>query len=90
LSWTVPGYVPDGNWSDGVYGIGYEAAAGAEHLIQTEVPIGTVSVYTRVEFQIDEDPQDLIDVFLGRDYDDGVVAWINGLEVYRSPEMLSG
>jgi len=90
LSWTVPGYVPDGAWSDGIYGVGYEAATGAESLIQTPVPIGTVSVYTRVEFQIAENPMDLIDVTLGFDYDDGVIAWINGVEVYRSPEMPVG
>jgi len=90
LSWTVPGYVPDGAWVDGVYGVGYEAASGAENLIQTEVPIGAISVYTRATFVITEDPQDLIDVFLGIDHDDGVVAWINGLEVYRSSSMPSG
>jgi hypothetical protein len=90
MSWTVPGYVPDGNWADGPYGIGYEAGTGAEHLIATEVPIGTVSVYTRVEFDIQDDPQTLIDVFLGADVDDAAVAWINGLEVYRSPEMPAG
>ena len=51
--------------------------------------VATVSVYTRVSFNITEDPQDLLDVFLGADFDDGIVAWINGLEVYRSPGMPS-
>jgi hypothetical protein len=87
LSWTVSGYVPDESWLDGNYGVGYEAATGAEALILTSVPVGTLSTYTRTEFQIAGDPQDVIDVFLGVDYDDGVVAWINGLEVYRSPQM---
>jgi len=90
LSWTVPGYVPDGSWATGVYGVGYEAAAGAEHLIETAVPVGTRSVYTRVEFVIAADPSDptqVLDIFLGADHDDGFIAWINGLEVYRSPEM---
>jgi len=93
LTWTIPGYVPDGAWSVGTYGVGYEAATGAESLIQTPVPVGTVSVYTRVEFGIGVDPSDpaeLIDVYLGADYDDAYVAWINGLEVYRSPELVSG
>ena len=29
-------------------------------------------------------------LFLSGDYDDGYVAWINGVEVYRSPEMPAG
>jgi hypothetical protein len=89
MSWTLPGYVPDGNWFAGAYGVGYEASTGADDLIETQVPIGTVSVYTRVEFEI-ADLEAVQDVFLGADYDDAVVAWINGLEVYRSPEMPSG
>jgi hypothetical protein len=89
LDWTIPGYLPDDDWLAGSYGIGYEATSGAENLIQTEVPIGTVSVYTRVPFEV-TDPQAVLDVFLGADYDDGYVAWINGLEVHRSPEMPIG
>ena len=69
-SWTVPGYVPDEAWSAGAYGIGYEVAGAAQGLIQTPVPLGTVSVYTRVEFEITGDPADLVDVHLGADYDD--------------------
>lgn len=90
LSWTQTGFVPDGSWAGGSYGIGYEAGQGAENLIETAVPVGTRSIYTRAEFELTDDPQALIDVFLGVDYDDGVVAWINGLEVYRSPEMPVG
>jgi hypothetical protein len=90
LSWTAPGYVPDESWTAGTYGIGYEVGTGAQGLIQTSVPLGTVSVYTRVEFEITGDPAELVDVHLGADYDDGFVAWINGLQVYRSPEMPVG
>jgi hypothetical protein len=89
MAWTVPGYVPDADWVAGSYGIGYEAATGAEGLILTAVPIGTVSVYARVEFEI-SDLEAIQDVFLGVDYDDGFAAWINGLEVFRSPELPAG
>jgi len=89
-AWTLTGYVPDLSWAAGTYGVGYEATTGAEDLIETAVPVGTVSVYTRVEFEITVDPLTLLDVHLAADYDDAFVAWINGLEVYRSPEMPSG
>ncbi len=87
-TWTTEGFV-DAAWSVGTYAAGYEALAGAEDLISTTVPVGTRSLYTRATFQI-ADLGAIDDVFLGVDYDDGVVAWINGLEVWRSPEMPVG
>jgi hypothetical protein len=89
LTWTAPGFVPGGEWIAGTYGIGYEAAAGAEALIQTPVPVGTASVYTRSTFEVSEIAE-IEDVFIAVDFDDGVIAWINGLEVYRSPQMQTG
>ena len=88
-TWTNSGFVPDGSWTAGTYGIGYEATSGAEALLATQVPVGTVSVYTRSTFNI-ADVDDVQDVFLAADYDDGIIAWINGLEVYRSPSMSPG
>jgi len=88
LSWTVEGF-PASGWTAGSYGVGYEAVSGAASLIATSVPVGAISVYTRATFAI-ADVGAVSDVFLGLDYDDGVVVWINGLEVYRSPGMPSG
>jgi hypothetical protein len=88
LSWTVEGFDHSG-WNVGTYGVGYEAATGAENLLQTTVPVDTVSVYTRTTFDI-ADVSKIADVVFGLDYDDGVIAWINGLEVYRSPQMPGG
>jgi hypothetical protein len=85
LTWTGAGFAATG-WTAGGYGVGYEALTGAENLIQSEVPIGTRSVYTRTSFEI-ADLGQVEDVYLGVDYDDGVVVWLNGLEVYRSPSM---
>ena len=90
LSWTLEGYTPDGDWTTGAsYGVGYEAGTGAESLIPTVVPVGTRSIYTRSSFNV-ADVTAIKDVFLGADYDDGFIAWINGMEVYRSPEMPFG
>jgi spore coat protein CotH len=85
-SWTQESF-DDLSWSAGTYGIGYEATTGAENLLQTTVPVGTYSVYTRATFEL-VSAAAAGDIWLGLDYDDGVIAWINGVEVYRSPEML--
>jgi hypothetical protein len=53
------------------------------------VPTDTYSVYTRARFDI-PDLTAVSRVFVGADYDDGYIAWINGVEVYRSAEMPPG
>ncbi|MDH3464254.1 MAG: metallophosphoesterase family protein, partial [Acidimicrobiia bacterium] len=88
LNWIQPEF-DDSSWPSDVYGVGYETASGAKNLIETEVPPGTFSVFTRASFTI-EDVNDVQNVFLGVDYDDGYVAWINGVEVARSPTMPAG
>jgi hypothetical protein len=88
LGWTVEGF-DDSTWTPGSFGVGYEAGTGAASLIETAVPVGAVSVYARATFEI-ADVGEVTDVALGLDHDDGVVAWINGLEVYRSPQMPTG
>ena len=89
LSWTDSAY-DDSGWAEGAYGVGYQnGSSGAENLLNTTVTSGAYSVYTRVAFNIvDVDAVD--NLFLGADYDDGYIAWINGTEVYRSPEMPVG
>ena len=89
LSWTGQAY-DDSTWLEGFYGVGYETTAGgARNLILSPVSAGTSSVYTRAHFNIDNVAL-VNDVFLGFDYDDGVVAWLNGVEIWRSPEMPGG
>jgi PKD repeat protein len=88
-AWTDAAF-DDGPWSSGLYGVGYEAAPpGAQALIRTTVPPATSSVYTRARFTI-TDLSSVRNLFLGADYDDGYAAWINGVEVFRSPELPSG
>mgnify|MGYP000358533111 CR=1 FL=1 len=71
------------------YGVGYDNGSGAQNLLLTVVPNTTRTVYTRVTFYI-ADVTQLQNLFLGVDFDDGYAAWINGVEVYRSPEMPPG
>ena len=87
-AWTATTF-DDSVWSSGPYGVGYESASGAENLIQTTVPTGTISIYTRVAFTI-SDVAAVGNLVLESDYDDGYVAWVNGVEVYRSPSMPLG
>ena len=79
----------DSGWTLANYGIGYEAMAGAENLIPTTVPVGALSVYTRATFEV-TNVNDIIDVWIGADYDDGFIAYINGTQMFRSAEMPGG
>jgi hypothetical protein len=85
MSWTERDF-PDGGWDVGSYGIGYDTQGAAQDLLQTTVLPGTLSVFTRATFTV-SDPGSIQNLWIGSDHDDGVVAWINGTEVYRSPEM---
>ena len=85
ITWTAAAF-DDSSWTDGTYGVGYELTTGAQDLIQTPVPSDTRSIYTRATFNV-ANVLTVQNMFLGADYDDGWVAWINGVEVYRSPEM---
>ena len=58
-------------------------------MIRTAVPAGSSSVYTRASFTVSS-AASVQSLFLGADYDDGYVAWINGVEVFRSKEMPAG
>jgi len=81
----------DATWNSGIYGVGYQfgIGIGVQDLAVTTVPVGTASVYTRANFEIPATSA-FNGVFVGADYDDGYVMWINGTEVHRSPEMPVG
>jgi len=86
MGWVDPGPAPA--WDGGVYGVGFEIASGpgAGDLISTPVTAGSLSVYTLVTVNI-ADPSALNRLRHGADFDDGYVVWINGIEVYRSPQV---
>ena len=90
LEWVQPSF-DDSTWPSGRYGVGYDTSTGdhARDLIATTVPPGTVSVYTRATFEI-EDVSLLDEVMFAVDFDDGYVLWINGQEIQRAPEMPAG
>ena len=78
-SWTQELFDVSG-WQSGIYGVGYETGSGALNLLQTTVAAATSSVYTRATFTV-ADVSAVNNLFFGADYDDGTIAWINGVEV---------
>ena len=75
--WKYTGF-DDSGWNVGGSGFGY----GDDDDL-TELPTGTVSVFVRKEFTI-EDIDVIQELILDIDYDDGFVAYINGNEIARA------
>lgn len=88
LDWTDEDF-NDESWNWGEYGVGFDQSDNAKNLLKTIVPEGTLSVYTRTYFTV-SDVSQIHSLFLDLGYDDGCIAWINGVEVFRSPEMPTG
>jgi len=75
--WYRPGYNDDG-WTSGKGGFGF--GDGDD---RTEFSRNKSSVYTRIKFSI-KDTSKIVAGVLHADYDDGFVAWLNGVEVARA------
>lgn len=68
----------DSNWMSGASGFGFGDGDDA-----TELSASSSAVFIRAEFIL-EDPQQLTGLLLHMDYDDGFVAYLNGVEVARA------
>jgi len=79
--WSSPGF-DDGAWQEGVLGAGYEQGSGYEEHIG--IDLGTsmfginTSAYVRIPFLV-ADPSGLRSLTLRMKYDDGFVAYLNGV-----------
>lgn len=82
-AWTEPGF-DDAVWLDGETGIGYGDDDDATVL--PDMRGNYLSVYLRRRFTV-EDPSQLSTFILEVAYDDGFVAYLNGVEVARSATM---
>lgn len=79
-NWNVTGF-NDSGWSVGNTAIGYELAPeDYEDFIETPVASGTTSVYLRQSFHV-ADASDFNSLILHLRYDDGFVAYLNGVKV---------
>jgi hypothetical protein len=91
-TWTARGF-DDGEWTTGTTGVGYDTGSNYNSLLgldldappnnQPAIPIfgSSTTVYVRVPFQLNEDPQQFDSIVLRMQYDDGFVAYLNGVEV---------
>jgi len=77
--WQNPGF-NDASWLQGQGGIGY---ADGDDLTQIPTPPNPMSVFTRIVFNV-LDTSQIVFAVLNMDFDDGFVAWINGVEIARS------
>jgi hypothetical protein len=92
MEWVEESFTPGSSWTPFVYGIGYEtdpSPPNAADLIATPVPAGTRSIYTRVGFAL-PDVDAIRGARVGADYDDAWAVWLNGVELFRSPELPPG
>ncbi len=78
-TWTQPDF-DDSAWTNGTASLGYEnAAADFAGLIQTALPAATTSAYVRMSFTVTD-----VDASLSKlrmKYDDGFIAYINGVRI---------
>ena len=84
-TWFLPEF-DDSQWISGDTGIGYETAVGFQDLINTDVESQmfnlTESVYIRIPIEI-PDAGMVRSLQLGVKYDDGFIAYLNGIPVAR-------
>jgi hypothetical protein len=77
----------DSAWISGMGGIGYERGSGYEALIDVDVAAqmynGNTSCYIRIPFNVRKFPDSYDFLTLNMRYDDGFIAYINGIEVQR-------
>jgi hypothetical protein len=86
LSWTAPDF-DDTTWSSAAQGLGFETLASefAPYLSAGGNLLGSMygqrsSLFVRIPFTV-ETPADISGLLLKLRYDDGFVAWINGVPV---------
>jgi len=88
--WTAVDF-DDSAWPAGVAGFGYGDNDDATVLEDMQRIPGTQpgysTLYLRRTFSLQGDPQSVHRLYLRIDYDDGFVAYLNGVEVARSPNV---
>lgn len=91
--WTEPFYEPAISWNSGPGGHGYSFNEFVWTDVSPEMPGVSASIYTRAVFDIFEGELEFINhLELDVVYDDGFVAYLNGVEIHRehAPLVLHG
>jgi hypothetical protein len=78
----------ESSWINGTGGVGYERSSGYETLISIDVGAQMysklTSCYIRIPFTVNSNPSNFNSLMLNMRYDDGFIAYINGVEVQRA------
>ncbi len=79
--WTSTTYTESSAWLNGITGLGYETSPeNYQALIETSVTKNIAGFYSRMKFTVD-DPSAITQLTLRMKYDDGFVAYVNGVRV---------
>ena len=85
-NWKGGGNFDDSRWTSGTGGVGYEASSGYESYIGIDLYYSMyqkwTSCYIRVPFTV-ENKDELNSMTLKIRYDDGFIAYLNGVEIAR-------
>ena len=83
ITWTQTGF-SDTLWTGGFLGAGYDRGTGYQDMISSDLEQVAFdrnsSVYIRVPFEL-ERTDDILSLALDIQYDDGVIAYLNGIRV---------
>jgi hypothetical protein len=85
--WNTLAYVPGASWKTGICAIGYGPSINTCSIC-TKIPSPN-TIYARTKFTV-ADTADIASLVLYIDYSDGIVAYINGVEVARENLGLPG
>ena len=75
-TWKL-GFYDDSGWSTGASGIGF-----GDNDDKTVIPSGIMSVFMRTKFSV-RNLENVTSMWFNMDFDDGFVAYINGIEIAR-------
>jgi hypothetical protein len=84
------------NYSDSAWPRGDGLLGYGDPLVTTIIPSGPISTdrhittYFRKDFIVNDDPSEITDLELEAWYDDGFIAYLNGVEILRSASMPKG
>jgi hypothetical protein len=89
-NWKGGGFFNDQTWAGctgGPGGVGYERTSGYQQLITLDLQGQMYGIHTtcyiRIPFTLNSSPDDLSSMTLNIRYDDGFVAYLNGIEIAR-------